>query len=182
MPSKAKVEIEDAVAQAMQALGAGGILLTTKGGSKVDSMVIGWGTFGINWGKPVAVVYVRKGRDTRGNLDRTMEFTLNIPDDRLTPQIVMTCGTTHRHDINKAKELGFTLVDSDIVRAPGIAQVPLTIECKVIYRQKEKLGLYPDKIQKKYYPQDVDSDATGSNRDVHIAYYGEIVNAYRIEP
>ena len=33
----------------------------------------------------------------------------------------------------------------------------------------------------KFYPQDVDSLFTGSNKDTHVAYYGEIVNAYVIE-
>lgn len=35
--------------------------------------------------------------------------------------------------------------------------------------------------QEKFYPQNVDSTFTGSNRDTHVAYYGEIVNAYIIE-
>ena len=38
-----------------------GILLTTKAGQKINSMVIGWGTFGVNWSKPVFVTYVREG-------------------------------------------------------------------------------------------------------------------------
>ena len=56
-----------------------GILLTTKRGDEVNTMTIGWGTIGIEWGKPVFVAYVRESRHTRKLLDETGEFTVNIP-------------------------------------------------------------------------------------------------------
>lgn len=180
MSQKQKIETAEACALAEKGLRKGGILLTTKAGDTLDSMVIGWGTFGINWARPVAVVYVRRGRDTRGLLDANPEFTLNIPEERLTPQVLKVCGTMHRSQIDKAAELGFTEVPSDAISVPGIREVPITIECRVIYRQEQELALYSEEMQKRFYPEDKPSDATGSNRDVHIAYYGEIVGAYRI--
>ena len=75
---------------------------------------------------------------------------------------------------------GLTLVDSDVVSVPGIAELPLTLECRVIYRQDQELSLYSPDIMA-YYPQDVDSRATRANRDPHITFFGEIVNAYVIE-
>ena len=63
---------------------------------------------------------------------------------------------------------------------PGIKEYPLTIECKVLYSQKQDLAGIPEEIAKRAYPQDVDSSAPGANRDAHIAYIGEIVNSYLI--
>ena len=36
-----------------------GILLTTRCGEKVNTMTIGWGKLGIEWGKPIFIAYVR---------------------------------------------------------------------------------------------------------------------------
>ena len=39
-----------------------------------------------------------------------------------------------------------SLVDSDVVSVPGIAELPLTLECRVVYRQRKELSLYPPEI------------------------------------
>ena len=65
--------------------------------------------------------------------------------------------------------------------APGIRELPLTLECKVIYRQLQDRSAIPEDIRVRNYPEDADSSAPGANRDYHIAYYGEIVKAYIIE-
>ena len=54
----------------------GGILLTTKGATGVNTMTIGWGTLGIEWGKPICTVFVRESRFTKGLLDKNPEFTI----------------------------------------------------------------------------------------------------------
>jgi hypothetical protein len=57
----------------------------------------------------------------------------------------------------------------------------LTLECKVVYKQAQDMNAMTEENKAKFYPQDVDSLFTGSNKDTHVAYYGEIVNAYVIE-
>ena len=74
---KEKVDIFDYAETITKALRPG--LLLNTNGDKFNSMVIGWGTLGINWSKPVIAVYVREGRYTKGQLDRNPEFTVNIP-------------------------------------------------------------------------------------------------------
>ena len=59
-----------------------GVLLTTKDGDEVNTMTIGWGMMGIEWGKPVFLALVRQSRHTKKLLDATGEFTVNIPLDR----------------------------------------------------------------------------------------------------
>lgn len=56
-----------------------GVLLTTKTDEKVNSMVISWGTLGIEWAKPIFTVFVRENRFTKHQLDKNPEFTINIP-------------------------------------------------------------------------------------------------------
>ena len=67
------------------------------------------------------------------------------------------------------------------VSVPGFKEFPLTLECKVIYRQDQELSGIPGPVLDRYYPQNVESTFPGSNRDHHIAFYGEIVNAYIIQ-
>lgn len=83
--------------------------------------------------------------------------------------------------MDKIQELGLTLEEPEEISVPGIKELPLTLECRVIYKQKQDIAAMDKETVEKFYPQNVDSSFTGSNRDVHIAYYGEIVNAYVIQ-
>ena len=148
-----------------------GILITTKNGDFVNSMTIGWGHIGIEWSRPIFVAYVRESRHTKTMLENHGEFTVNIPVGEFDRNILAVCGRKSGRDMDKIKEL-----DSDVVSVPGIAELPLTLECKVIYKQKQDLSAIPGDIIKTYYP----ADETGF-QDYHYAYYGEIVNAYIIE-
>ena len=157
-----------------------GILLTTKVNGFVNTMTIGWGHIGIEWGKPIFVAYVRESRHTRQMLEANGEFTVNVPFGPFDNKILGVCGTKSGRDMDKIRELGLSLEDPITISVPGIKELPLTLECKVIYRQKQDLNAIPDEILSRYYPQDVDGSAPGSNRDCHIAYYGEITKAYLI--
>jgi len=173
---KRKINVSDYANNILKALPKG-ILLTTKA-DKVNSMVIGWATLGINWSRPTIAVYVREGRYTRSQLDQNPEFTINVPMGNFDKNILAVCGGKSGRDIDKVAEAGLTLVESDNISVPAIRQFPLTLECKVLYREKQDLEKLPEAIQKALYPQDVDSTAVGANKDAHITYYGEIIDAY----
>ncbi len=158
-----------------------GILLTTCAEGKVNTMTIGWGMIGIEWGKPIFIAYVRVSRHTRKMLENNEEFTVNIPVGSVDSSILGFCGSRSGKNVDKIKELDLILEESEKISVPGIKQLPLTLECKVLYRQLQDLSSIPEDILDRYYPQDVDGSASGSNRDAHIAYYGEIVNAYLIQ-
>ena len=153
-----------------------GILITTKNGDFVNSMTIGWGHIGLEWSKPIFVAYVRESRYTKTMLENHGEFTINVPVGNVDGNILAVCGRKSGRDMDKIKELGLHLVESDVIAVPGIEELPLTLECKVIYKQKQDLSAIPENIIKRDYP----ADDTGF-RDYHYAYYGEIVNAYLIE-
>lgn len=153
-----------------------GILLTTKLDEKVNTMTIGWGKIGIEWNRPVFIAYVRESRFTKQMLEENGEFTVNISLKDGDNRILGYCGRTSGRDTDKIKDLGLTLVESDYISVPGMKELPLTLECKVIYRQLQDLNALQDSIINRFYP----ADDMGF-RDPHIAYYGEIVNAYIIE-
>ena len=71
-------------------------------------------------------------------------------------------------------------MEPEIIHTPGIQQYPLTIECRVLYAQRQDLSLIPQDIREKAYPQDVDGTYPTVNRDAHTMYVGEIVDAHII--
>ena len=121
-----------------------GILLTTKVGSK-----------------PVFVTYVREGRFTREQLDTNPEFTVNVPIGDFDRKIIAVCGGKSGRDMDKIQEAGLTPVDAEKVTAPAIKEFPLTLECKVIYRQKQDLDALHCDRKADMYPQHVDGTAVG---------------------
>lgn len=159
----------------------GGILLTTKRGEEVNTMTIGWGTIGIEWGRPIFIAYVRESRYTKQLLEENGEFTINIPMDEVDKAILGICGTKSGRNMNKIEELGLHLEDPISISVPGIKELPLTLECKVLYKQKQDLSAVPEDILARYYPVEDDHLHPGSERDYHIAYYAQILKAYIIK-
>lgn len=177
---KEKIEVFDYSKEILQATKKG-VLLTTKADGKVNSMVISWGTLGIEWAKPIFTVFVRENRFTKQQLDKNPEFTINIPIGKFDKNIIAVCGTKSGHTMDKVKELGLTLENSEFVSVPALKEFPLTLECKVVYKQEQDRSSITEENNLKFYPQDVDSSFHSANKDYHTAYYGEIVNAYIIK-
>lgn len=172
---KRKIEIADYAGRIMTETGKG-ILLTTRSGDKVNSMTIGWGFLGIQWAKPIFVVLVRQSRYTKKLLDETGEFTVNIPLGAIDKNILGVCGTKSGRDMDKIKELGLTLEEGETVSVPAIKELPLTLECKVIYKQDQDPGAIAPENDARFYAK-----GTANEGDYHTAYYGQITNAYIVE-
>lgn len=153
-----------------------GVLVTTKSGDEVNTMTIGWGTLGNQWHKPIYTVFVRQSRHTKRLLDENGEFTVNVPLDDSAKKILGVCGTASGRDINKIEHLGLTLEEPEIISVPGIKELPLTLECKVIYKQDQVLSAINDENRLHYY-----EPGTKNEQDFHTAYYGQVVAAYIIE-
>jgi flavin reductase (DIM6/NTAB) family NADH-FMN oxidoreductase RutF len=154
-----------------------GILLTTKAGDKVNSMTIGWGTLGVQWGKPIFIAFVRESRFTKQMLEESGEFTINVPLTGCDKNILSVCGTKSGRDMDKIRELGLTLEDPEVISAPAIKELPLTLECKVIYKQDQDPDAINEENTTRYYPK----NAQFPQGDYHTAYYGQIVAAYIVE-
>ena len=172
---KKEINVWEYAGQILEQTGKG-VLLTTKADGKVNTMAIGWGTLGIEWGKPICTVFVRQSRHTKSMLDDSGEFTINVPMGPIDKNILSVCGTKSGRDLDKIAHLGLTLEEGQTVSAPGIKELPLTLECKVIYQQDQVLSAIDEESRNRYY-----APGTPNGDDFHTAYYGLITAAYIIE-
>lgn len=153
-----------------------GILLTTAANGETNTMVIGWGHIGIIWGRPTFCAYVRESRHTKTLLDKNGEFTVNVPLGAVDKNIVAVCGTKSGRDMDKFQELGLEAEPGMTVSVPGIRQLPLTLECKVLYQQDQDAKAIDTAVLDRYYTK-----GTRNDGDYHTVYVGEITAAYIIE-
>ena len=153
-----------------------GILLTTQADGRPNTMTIGWGTLGIEWGKPIYTVFVRESRYTKQLLEKNGEFTINVPVGEIDKNILAICGTKSGRDMDKFAELGLTEETPETISVPGIRELPLTLECKVIYKQDQDPTAIAKENDDRYYAK-----GTANEGDYHTAYYGQILAAYIIE-
>ena len=154
-----------------------GVLLTTKAKGQTNTMAISWGTLGIQWNTPIFTVFVRGCRHTGPMLDESMEFTVNIPLEPVDKNIIRVCGTLSGRDTDKFALLGLTPEEPEVIGTPGIRQLPLTLECKVLYKQQQTPDCFAAQDPLRHYPESTDD----IHADYHTAYYGQIVAAYIIE-
>ena len=73
--------------------------------------------------------------------------------------------------MDKVAELGLTLVEGDEVAAPAIQELPLTLECRVLYKDEQDESRLPEDLRERYYSTDAP----------HTAYYAQIVSAYLLK-
>lgn len=172
---KKKINVFDYANQICGSLNRG-VLLTTASDGKLNTMTIGWGNLGIEWGKPIFIAYVRQSRYTKELLDRAGEFSVNIPLGDVDKNILGVCGSKSGRDTDKFQALGLTPETPNVISTPGIRQLPLTLECKVIYKQDQPYELLPADAAQRFYPKNEAGEA-----DIHTIYYGEILDAYIIE-
>ena len=149
-----------------------GVFLTTKAGDKINSMVIGWGHIGRVWERPVFITYVRDCRYTYELLEKNPEFTVNVPVNGFDKNAFKICGAMSGRDMDKIGEAGLTLEEPEKISVPGIREFPLTLECRVLYKEEQDASKLPEDIRRQFY---------SIEKSEHTAYYGEIVAAYMIE-
>lgn len=171
---KKQINVFDYANEILQALPQG-ILVVTEAEDCVNAMIIGWGTLGIEWGKPMFTIYVRESRFTYELLEKNPVFTVCVPHGKpLDPNILRICGSKSGRDTDKIAAANLTLVDGESVSTSAIKQLPLTLECKVVWQEKQEVKDIAQRFHN-FYP------STADGQDAHVAYYGEIVNAYIIE-
>jgi len=143
-----------------------GLLLTSTGKScRANVMTIGWANVGILWYRPFFIAYVRKSRYTHELLEETGDFTVNVPPDNFD-DVIEYCGTRSGRNVDKVKGLGLKIEDSRIVKSPGLAASPVTLECKIVFKKEIESNDVPSHVRDRFYSKD----------DYHTCYFAEIVN------
>lgn len=173
---KRKINVWEHTKTIMDAMNPG-VLVTTKADGQVNTMTIGWGMVGTQWRKNIFILYIRESRHTKMMLEKNPEFTINVPVGEPEKQIVAFCGTKSGRDVDKIRELGLTLEEPTTISVPGIKELPLTLECRVVYQQDQDPAAIQEDVTKRYYPPFFED----GRADYHTIYYGEILDAYIIE-
>lgn len=156
-----------------------GVLINTKNDDVINTMTIAWGQVGIEWSKLFFTAYIRHSRFSRQLIEKSKEFTISIPLERTEEiaKIIAYCGAKSGRDTNKFLDCNLTVVDGQTVKSPAIKEIPLTLECKVLYSQDQQQDKIPSEILSSFYPI-ISTEGQEEVRDIHTVYYGEIVNAY----
>lgn len=147
-----------------------GAFLTTKDGEKINTMTIGWGMFGFEWGMPIVEVMIRESRFSKSAVDKNLEFSLTFPYDDSMKAALAFCGSKSGKDIDKIKECNLELLAGKSIETPVISCKGLVFECKVITRTKMSSTLTSPTILDKWY----------KNGDLHTIYYASIEDCYEI--
>jgi flavin reductase (DIM6/NTAB) family NADH-FMN oxidoreductase RutF len=87
---------------------------------------------------PVMVsVSIRKERFSHDIIENTGEFTISLTTTGLA-RAADYCGVRSGRDVDKFKEMKLTKLESAKIRAPGVAESPVVLECRV--KQIARLG------------------------------------------
>ncbi|MHB9132967.1 MAG: flavin reductase family protein [Armatimonadota bacterium] len=168
---KRQIAIEELVLQPFTTLQPDGVLLVSGAGvNQANVMTISWGTFGVMWGRPIAMVMVRPTRYTWDFITSAPDFTINwLPDDML--DALRLCGSASGRTMDKFAAAGLTQDNGLVVHAPILAESILTLECRTIYRDDVKPDHFLDTSFTSMYEAN----------DYHGLFFGEVVAATGID-
>ena len=104
-------------------------LVTVACGDEKNVLTVAW-TGILATVPPTTYVSVRPRRHSYRMLKNSREFVLHLPPATLAREVDL-CGTYTGAKIDKFERCNFTLLPSDEVAAPTIAECPLALECRV---------------------------------------------------
>ena len=84
---------------------------------------------------PMVSVSIRPERYSRGLIESTGEFTINVPTVAMA-EAVDYCGMVSGRDTDKFAAVNFTAKKGSKVSAPIVDECPLALECKVVHSLK----------------------------------------------
>ena len=79
---------------------------------------------------PMLSISIRPERLSYEYIKETMEFTVNLPSQDLVKKVDF-CGVRSGRNVDKIKEMGFTMREGEKISSPYINDCPVSIECQV---------------------------------------------------
>jgi flavin reductase (DIM6/NTAB) family NADH-FMN oxidoreductase RutF len=129
-----------------------------------NCMTVGWGGFGVMWGKPLAMIVVRPTRHTWQLLERSNSFSLSAFSEEHRTKLDW-CGSHSGRDGDKAAAAGLTPIACRAIPSPGFDEAELIVECRKTYWSDFDPAHFLDPGIEASYPK----------KDYHRMYFGEIV-------
>ncbi|MDP2854911.1 MAG: flavin reductase family protein [Smithellaceae bacterium] len=147
-----------------------GAFLTVKAADALNTMTIGWATFGFIWQKPIMMVAVRDSRHTFGIIEKASDFTVTIPSGDMSKATAF-CGTKSGRDVDKFKMCNLETANGRNVASPIIKVAGIHYECKIVFKSAMNPAFLDKSYDQAMYPQ----------KDYHTLYFGEILACYETE-
>ncbi|WP_102400561.1 flavin reductase family protein [Haloimpatiens massiliensis] len=154
----------------------GAFLTVTDREGNTNTMTIGWGNIGYEWGRPVFIALVRESRYTHKLLENAEDFTVSIPMDDSMKDAIGFCGSKSGREYDKFKECHLGVQKSENVKSPSIENCGMIYECKIVYKHNMDINLLDEDIKKKWYKEE--ESKWYAPGDAHTIYYGEILECY----
>ena len=98
-------------------------------GERPNIVTIAW-TGTVNSNPPMVSISVKPERYSHDIIRETGEFVINLTTEALT-KAADYCGVVSGRDVDKFARMGLTELPLEGVEAPGIAESPVCIACKV---------------------------------------------------
>ncbi len=128
-----------------------------------NMMTASWGTMGILWNKPIAIIFIRPQRYTFDFVEKNEYFTLNFFEETYRDTLKLM-GTKSGREINKMQHNKLQVKETGN-ETPFFEQARYVMECKKIYSDDIKPELFMSADIEKMYPE----------KDYHRWYIGEII-------
>ncbi len=142
------------------------MLLAAGNDTAHNAMTIGWGSWGMLWGRPVVNVYVRTSRHTNEFMKSSPYFTVTAFPGDARPALQYMGSHSGRDENDKAASAGLT-VEFTQLGNPVFKEATLAVECKTVYSTLLDHSKLPDHMRAMY---------TNGDTAAHVMYVGEIVN------
>lgn len=128
----------------------------------------------VNSEPPMTYVSIRPERYSHGIITERREFVINIPCQSIV-RATDLCGVKSGRDVDKFALAGLTAEPSQLVAAPGIAQCPVSLECRV--REICRLGSH-DMFLADIVAVDVDEQFLDEKGALHLEKAGLVAYAH----
>ncbi len=147
-----------------------GAFLTVKSGNALNTMTIGWATFGVVWRKPIMMVAVRLSRHTFGIIEAAKDFTVTVPAGDMRKETAL-CGSESGRTVDKFKACNLETAAGRHVASPIIKTRGRHYECRIVYKSAMDPAHLDGDFDASLYPR----------KDYHTLYFGEILACYETD-
>jgi flavin reductase (DIM6/NTAB) family NADH-FMN oxidoreductase RutF len=161
-------KLEKYLAEIYTTMRTSGLFLTSGSSGTVNTATISWGTFGMFWNRPVAIIPIRTQRYTYGLVEKNSVFTISVPRKDLFKEL-SAAGSMSGRDHDKVSELHLHPAKARQIDTYIVADCGLHLECRVIY----KSPIAPENL----IPE-IDKEIYSPSGSRHTMFYGEIVDIY----
>ncbi len=158
-------------AEAMEQIHAGAFLMTDPG---PNPMTIGWGQFGVVWGRQICTVFVRQSRHSHKLIEAGDKFTVSVPKRGEMKEQLAFCGSKSARDVDKLGALGLKTLPSRTGAPAPLADCAIHFECRIVFKAESDLANLDQPLLDRFY-----KGLPNASGDPHTIYFGEVIAAYR---